>query len=94
MIKSIRHKGLRLLWTEGDASKLPAGQVRKIEQRLAAIDSATLVPHDFGAFPGWKPHKLTGDRKDFWSVWVSGNDRIIFRWDGQHAYDLDYLDYH
>lgn len=94
MIQSIRHKGLRLLWEEGDGSKLPAELVTKIEQRLAFIDSVTQVPQDFGAFPGWKLHKLSGDLKEFWSVRVSGNYRIIFIWDGQNAYDLDYLDYH
>ena len=94
MIKSIRHKGLRLLWEKGDGNRLPADLVTKIEMRLDVIDSAKQLPQDFGAFPGWKLHKLTGDYKDYWSIWVSGNYRIIFKWDGEHAFDLDYLDYH
>lgn len=94
MIQSIRHKGLHLLWEEGDPSKLPKELVRKIEQRLEFIDTVTQVPQDFGAFPGWKIHKLSGGLKDYWSIWVSGNYRIIFRWDGQNAHDVDYLDYH
>ena len=94
MIKSIKHKGLRLLWEKGDSSKLPADHITKIELRLDVIDSATQVPEDFGVFPGWKAHKLTGGYKDYWSIWVSGNYRIIFKWDGENAFDLDYLDYH
>jgi len=94
MIRSVRHKGLRLLWEDGDSSKLPKELVRKIEQRLEFIDTVTQVPQDFGAFPGWKVHKLSGELKDCWSIWVSGNYRIIFRWDGQNAHDVDYLDYH
>jgi proteic killer suppression protein len=94
MIKSIRHKGLRLLWEDNDTSKLPKDQIKKIMQRLTIINNLELVPQDLGAFPGLKGHKLSGDLKDYWSIRVTGNYRIVFIWDGQHASDLDYLDYH
>lgn len=61
---------------------------------LEVIDSLTVVPQDFEVYKHWHPHKLTGEFKDFWSVKVNKNYRIIFRWDGQNAYDLDYIDYH
>lgn len=94
MIKSFKHKGLRLLWEEGKTSKLPAEQISRIERMLEVIDSATDVPDDFGAFPNWNTHKLSGDLKDYWSVKVNKNYRIIFRFDGQYAHDIDYVDYH
>lgn len=94
MIKSIRHKGLRLLWEEGNSSKLPPDLVTRIEIMLEVIDSANKVPEDFEAFRNWNPHKLVGQLKDFWSLKVSKNYRIIFRFEGQHAHDLDYIDYH
>ncbi|WP_257666069.1 type II toxin-antitoxin system RelE/ParE family toxin [Parapedobacter tibetensis] len=94
MIKSFKHKGLKLLWEDGKTNKLPAEQVARIERMLETIDSASAVPEDFGAFPNWNIHKLSGDLKDFWSVKVNKNYRIIFRFDGQHAYDVDYIDYH
>lgn len=62
--------------------------------RLTIINNLELLPQDFGVFPGLKGHKLSGDLKDYWSIRVTGNYRIIFKWDGQHASDLDYLDYH
>lgn len=52
------------------------------------------VPNDFEAFKNWGIHKLTGDYKKFWSIKVNKNYRIIFRFDGKHAYDVDYIDYH
>lgn len=58
------------------------------------IDSATEVPDDFGAFSNWNIHRLSGNMKDYWSIKVNKNYRIIFPFDGQHAYDVDYLDYH
>ena len=94
MIKSIRHKGLRLLWEHGNGSKLPADQVSRIERMLEVIDSAGRVPQDFEAFKNWNTHKLAGDYKEFWSVKINKNYRLIFRFDGQHVYDLDYIDYH
>lgn len=94
MIQGIKHKGLKLLWEQENASKLPADQVGRIERMLSIIDSAQQVPEDFGAFQNWNIHKLSGDLKAFWSIKVNKNYRIIFRIDGQHAYDLDYIDYH
>jgi len=61
---------------------------------LEVIDSANKVPEDFEAFRNWNPHKLVGQLKDFWSLKVSKNYRIIFRFESQHAHDLDYIDYH
>ncbi|TFF34125.1 plasmid maintenance system killer [Mucilaginibacter psychrotolerans] len=94
MIESFKHKGLRLLWEHGNGSKLPVDLVNRIERMLDVIDSATQVPDDFGAYRNWNIHKLSGDLKDYWSIKVNKNYRIIFRFDGQHASDVDYIDYH
>lgn len=94
MIQNFKHKGLKLLWEQGNDSKLPADQISRIERMLDIIDSAQQVPEDFGAFQNWNIHKLSGDLKNFWSIKVNKNYRIIFRFDGHHAYDLDYIDYH
>ncbi|HYD21414.1 MAG TPA: type II toxin-antitoxin system RelE/ParE family toxin [Flavipsychrobacter sp.] len=94
MIKSIKHKGLRLLWEEGNGSKLPSDLITRIEMMLEVIDSLQQVPQDFEAFKNWNPHKLVGELKDYWSLKVNKNFRIIFRFDGKDALDLDFLDYH
>ena len=44
--------------------------------------------------PGSDYHQLKGDRKDFYSVKVKANWKIIFRFEGEDAVDVDYLDYH
>lgn len=94
MIRSIRHKGLRQLWENDKAGKLPADQVSRIRQMLEVIDSAQLVPQDFEFFRSWKIHPLKGEWKGYWSLIVKENWRIIFRFENQDAFDLDYLDYH
>ena len=59
---------------------------------LFALDSA-VKPDDLAA-PGWRLHALTGKLKGYWSLSVSGNWRLIFRFSGKDAELLDYLDYH
>lgn len=45
--------------------------------------------------PGWKLHPLKGsDLKNHWLVWVSGNWRLTFLFDGEDAALVDYQDYH
>lgn len=65
----------------------------KIGRILESLDTAkTLKP--LKAVPGYKLHGLSGDLKGFWSIWVTGNYRIIFRFDGGDVFDVDYIDYH
>ncbi|MDE0122545.1 MAG: type II toxin-antitoxin system RelE/ParE family toxin [bacterium] len=44
--------------------------------------------------PGWRVHRLSGDRRREWSVSVSGNWRITFEEDDGHIYRLNLEDYH
>ena len=94
MIKNYRDKRLRLLWETGKSGKLPADQLIRIRQMLELIDSAQSVPQDFEFFRSWKIHPLKGNLKGYWSLTVKENWRIVFRFDGKNAFDLDYLDYH
>lgn len=94
MIKSFKDKRLRLLWESGKSGKLPSDQIIRIRQMLEVIDSAQSVPQDFEFFRSWKIHPLKGNLKGYWSLTVKENWRIVFRFDGNNAFDLDYLDYH
>ncbi len=91
-IKSFRHRGLKRLFEEDDRRGVPAAQAAKIADVLAAIDTAE-EPGDIGLFPGWRLHPLKGDLKGFWSVTITGNWRVIFRFDKGDAFDVDLTDY-
>jgi proteic killer suppression protein len=45
-------------------------------------------------YPGSDLHPLKGNLKNFFSVSVSGNWRVIFRFENGEVFDVDYLDYH
>ncbi|MBD0277424.1 MAG: type II toxin-antitoxin system RelE/ParE family toxin [Bacteroidota bacterium] len=92
MVVSLRHKGLRLFYEKGDSSKLQPHHVSKIRLILSRLDAAKNA-NDMNV-PGYDLHQLTGDLKDFWSVKVDKNYRIIFKFMGEDAHDVDYIDYH
>ena len=92
MILTFRHRGLEHLFEKGDRRRVSPGQVEKIERILARLDEAA-APGDMN-LPGFGLHPLKGDLAAYWAVRVSGNWRIVFRFDGGDVRDVDLTDYH
>lgn len=93
MIRSFKSKKLKRFFEADDAAGLPAEQTEKFRDILAAIDTAE-QPADIALFPGWRLHPLKGGLKGFWSVTVTGNWRVIFRFEDGDAFDVDLVDCH
>ena len=92
VIISFRHKGLRLIYEKGDRRRVPSDHADKIERILARLDETT-EPTSMD-LPGFRLHPLKGDLAGLWSVTVSANWRILFRFDGANVRDVDLVDYH
>lgn len=92
MIKNFKHKGLRNFYFTGSKAGIEAKHADRLRLILARLNAAG-EPRDMN-LPGLRLHKLTGKLKDFWAVDVSGNQRVIFRFEKQNTTDIDYLDYH
>jgi proteic killer suppression protein len=92
MIRSFRHKGLAKFFATGSRAGVQAAHAERLRLILAALNAA-VAPSDMG-LPGLKLHPLKGGRSGTWSVTVSGNWRITFRFSGKDAIDVDYEDYH
>ncbi|MGD0138346.1 MAG: type II toxin-antitoxin system RelE/ParE family toxin [Tepidisphaeraceae bacterium] len=92
MIRSFRHKGLRLLFETGNSRGVQSVHARKRTDILDLLNAA-MNPGDMN-FPGSLLHPLKGSLKGYWAVRVSGNWRIIFRFEKGDALDVDYVDYH
>ncbi len=92
MTLGFRHRGLKRLYERGDRSRVRPDLIGRIERILARLDVAQQIQdmsiHSFGL------HPLRGDLKGFWSVTVSGNWRIIFRFENGNSFDIDLIDYH
>jgi toxin HigB-1 len=95
IIRSVKHRGLRRLILDDDASGLPAQYIGKIRNIIAFLQDMDRED-ELRLVPTWKAHQLTGDRNGRWSLFVSKNWRITFRVDRQEIeiIELDYEDYH
>ena len=92
MILSFRHKALRQFYDTGSAKGLDARRVARIRLILTRLDASS-APEDMN-LPGLRLHPLKGRLDRFWAVSVSGNWRIIFRFEDGNAMDVDLVDYH
>ena len=87
MIKSFAHKGLEVFFFTGSTKGIQV----KHSRRLSMILDLLAADMDF---PGSRLHMLKGNLAGVWSVTVSGNWRITFRFEDGNAYIVDYQDYH
>ena len=90
--RHIRHKGLKRLWRDGDASGIKAEWLDRIDRILVSLNAAT-APADLDA-PGSGFHRLTGDRRGQCALTVTGNWRIVFEWDSEGPHNVTLEDYH
>ncbi|GAB2606006.1 type II toxin-antitoxin system RelE/ParE family toxin [Nitrincola alkalisediminis] len=92
MIISFIHKGLEKFYKSGKTSGVQAKHAKRLRLILTNLDQAE-TPEDMD-LPGLRLHELKGSRKGIWSVSVSGNWRITFRFTGKDAEIVNYEDYH
>ena len=94
-LAGFRHKGLRRHYADDNAKGLSVAIVDKLRKLLFALETAQDI-EQLRRFPGWRLHPLKGELKGFWSLTVTGNWRLIFRYDEatNTASDIDLTDYH
>lgn len=92
MIKAFRHKGLAALFIAGTARGVRTEHARRLRLILARLHAAS-DPRDMD-LPGLRLHALKGQLAGLYAVDVSGNWRVVFRFQGADAIDVDYIDYH
>lgn len=92
VIKTFRHKGLEQFFKVGKVFGIQAAHARRLRLILTALNVAK-SPRDMG-LPGLKLHPLKGRMQGLWSVSVSGNYRVTFRFAGGDVFEVDYADYH
>ncbi len=92
MIKSFRHKGLKLFFENGSKAGINAAHAAKLARQLSRLNAAS-SDSDMN-LPGWGLHALQGNLQNHWSVSVNGNWRMTFTFEGTDAVLVDYQDYH
>ena len=92
MIKSFRHAGLEKFYRTDSKAGIQPAQAARLRRQLTLLDAST-SPKDMNV-PGWHLYALKGKLKGHWSVRVSGNWRMTFKFEGEDAILVDYQDYH
>jgi proteic killer suppression protein len=92
VIQSFRHKGLRRFYELGSLAGVQPKHAKRLRMLLAALDTAQTAS-DMDV-PGFKLQALKGTDRGRWSVWVNGNWRLTYEFNGGQAFLLDYEDYH
>lgn len=93
MIKSFRDHRTRDLFVLGMAPGVPADLAWRAVKRLRRVDRARAVG-ELRTPPGHRLHLLKGDRAGQYTIAVNRQWRICFRFEGGHAYDVEFCDYH
>ena len=81
-----------MFFDTGSKKGIMPDHAAKLARLLDRLDAA-VSPGDMN-LPAYKLHKLIGKEEGTWSVWVNGNRRVTFRFEGQDAVLVDYRDYH
>ena len=92
MVNSFIHKGLERFYKTGKTSGIQFAHAKRLRLILSNLDQSK-SSNDMD-LPGLCLHKLKGKRKDVWSVTVSGNWRITFKFIDSNPVLVNYEDYH
>jgi proteic killer suppression protein len=92
VIKTFQHKGLQAFFETGSRAGIQPHHAPRLARQLRRLDESA-GPADMNV-PGWKMHSLGGDLAGHYAVWVNGNWRLTFTFDGADAVLVNYQDYH
>lgn len=93
MIQSFGSKETEKIWTGTRSAKLPI-EIQQIGRRKLRMLNNSVSLTDLRIPPANRLEKLTGNRKDFYSIRINDQWRIIFKWKDSHSFDVEIIDYH
>lgn len=92
-IRTFAHAGLRRLYLADQTKGLPPAVVDKLRKMLAFLQDMGDVS-ELETLQAWKVHRLGGDRKGTWGLYVTRNWRLTFRVQHDELVEVNYEDYH
>ena len=90
--RQFRDKGLLRFWENDDETGIPQVNTKRLSRQLDRLMRAA-SPQEMGV-PGWVLERLHGDMQGYWSVRITGNWRLIFRFERGQAVGIEVIDYH
>ena len=93
MIISFGDKNTEKIWN-GMAIKKPSVEIQEIGRRKLRMLHNSIDINDLKIPPSNRLEKLKGNLKDFYSIRINNQWRIIFKWENNNAFEVEILDYH
>lgn len=93
MIISFGSKDSEKLWN-GDRIRKPSLELQEIARRKLRMLNNSVDLNDLKIPPSNRLEKLSGKLKEFYSIRVNNQWRIIFKWNKSNASEVDLIDYH
>jgi proteic killer suppression protein len=93
VIRSFRDKDTAHLYRREPVRRWGLEIQRAALRKLRMLNAATTL-EDLRVLPGNRLEKLTGDRTGQWSIRVTSQWRLCFRWEDGVAENVELVDYH
>jgi proteic killer suppression protein len=93
MLRSFGSKETEKVWKGIRSSKLPP-EIQSIARRKLRMINNSYDLKDLRIPPSNRLEKLSGNRKDSYSIRINDQWRIIFIWERGHALEVEIVDYH
>ena len=93
MLISFGNKETKKIW-EGERVKGFSTEIQEIARRKLRMLNNSHDINDLMIPPSNRLEKLKGNLKDFYSIRINNQWRIIFKWNNGNAEDVKVIDYH
>ena len=93
MMISFGDKNTEKIWN-GIAVKKPSVEIQEIGRRKLRMLHNSIDINDLKIPPSNRLEKLKGNLKDFYSIRINNQWRIVFKWENNNAFEVEILDYH
>ena len=93
MIQSFGDRDTELLFHRERIKKLPPDLLQRARNKLLIIHAAS-CEGDLNIPPGNRFEKLKGDKREWCSIRINDQWRVVFRWVEGNARDVTVTDYH
>lgn len=93
MIYSFGSKDTERIWNGVRIKRIPL-EIQQIGRRKLRMLNNSQNIGDLRIPPSNRLEKLSGNLKDFYSIRINDQWRIIFKWESNHASEVEIMDYH
>ena len=93
MIISFGNSDTEKVWNAIRVKKLPI-EIQNIGRRKLRMINNSVDLADLRIPPSNRLEKLSGKLKDFYSIRINDQWRIMFKWNSGNAFEVEIIDYH